>query len=323
MIVTVTANPSLDRAIALGAPLRPGAVQQALGSREDAGGKGINVSRVVALAGRPTRAVLPLATDDPYASALAATTIPAVTVPILGRVRSNLTITDPVGETTKLNLPGAVLGPPERTALLAAVVGAAADAEWVVLAGSVPPGAGSGFYVDAIRAVRDAGHTASIAVDTSGDALRAVVEDGAPDLIKPNDEELAELTGTTVSEDDEDLPAAIAEIARRLVPSRVGAALVTLGSRGAVLVTADGAWAGTPPPIVAVSTVGAGDTALAGYLLAALDDADPAARLERAIRYGAAATTLPGTEAAQPHHLPTGDVPIRVLPPSTIGGHRV
>jgi 1-phosphofructokinase len=322
MIVTLTANPSLDRAITLAAPLRPGEVQGATGSREDAGGKGVNVSRVVALAGKGTRAVLPLAAGDPYAAALDAAGLPVVPVPVHGHARANLTITDPAGETTKLNLPGSVLAGSERRALLAAVVSASADASWLVLAGSVPPGAGAGFYVDVIRAVRSAGHTPRIAVDTSGDALHAVVADGAPDLIKPNDEELAELTGAPLPVGD-DVPAQVAELTRALVPARVGAALVTLGARGAVLVTPDGAWIGRPPRIRVASTVGAGDTSLAGYLLADLEGADPAGRLERSIRYGAAAASLPGTEPAGPHHLPHGDVPVHLLPTPTIGGHRV
>ena len=73
MIVTLTANPSLDRTITLEAPLRPGQVQTATDVREDAGGKGINVSRVVAAAGVPTIAVLPLDDADPFAAALAGT----------------------------------------------------------------------------------------------------------------------------------------------------------------------------------------------------------------------------------------------------------
>lgn len=116
MIVTLTANPSLDRSVALAAPLRPGEVQTALSSREDAGGKGVNVSRVVALSGVATRAVLPLAAGDPYAGALSAAAIPYRAVTAHGHVRSNLTIVDPAGETTKLNLPGVELGTAERTA---------------------------------------------------------------------------------------------------------------------------------------------------------------------------------------------------------------
>ena len=77
MIVTLTANPSLDRTVTLDGPLMPGEVQGARNAREDAGGKGINVSRAIAAAGVPTLAVLPLAADDPFAAALRASRIDA------------------------------------------------------------------------------------------------------------------------------------------------------------------------------------------------------------------------------------------------------
>ncbi|SIT72897.1 1-phosphofructokinase [Microbacterium sp. RU33B] len=314
MIVTLTANPSLDRAIALDEALRPGEVQAAASAREDAGGKGINVARVVAAAGVDAVAVLPLAEDDPFDAALRATRIATHRVAVTGHARANLTITDPDGVTTKLNLPGATLAPTEAAAVVAAVVEASRGARWLVLAGSLPPGVGDDFYVDVITAVRAAhgSDAPRIAVDTSGAALTAVVERAHPDLIKPNDEELAELAGVALDEAAE-LASAVLPVARTLVPSRVGAALVTLGSHGAVLVEADGAWAGTPPPIRVQSTVGAGDSSLAGYLLADVEGAAAEERLRRAIRYGSAAASLPGTQAPAPGDLPPGDVPVSLL----------
>jgi len=315
-IVTVTANPSLDRTITLAASLQPGAVQSAASTREDAGGKGINVARVVAAAGVDTVAVLPLSEDDPFGAALRASHVPARVVDVDGYVRANVTITDPVGVTTKLNLPGAALSSADVDELIAAVVDASAAADWLVLAGSLPPGAGDRLYVDITRAVRSrwGADAPRIAIDTSGAALRAVVDDASPDLIKPNDEELAELVGVALEEGD-DLAAAVLPVARALVPAKVAAALVTLGAEGAVLVTADGAWQAAPPRIRVVSTVGAGDSSLAGYLLADVAGEDPAGRLRRSIRYGAAAASLPGTQAPTPDDLPDGEVVVRELIP--------
>lgn len=319
MIVTLTANPSLDRAITLAGALRPGEVQAAVSAREDAGGKGINVARVVAASDVATLAVLPLADDDPFAATLRAAAIPTLTVPIEGHARANLTITDPAGTTTKLNLPGPALAESEVDAVIAATVAACEGARWLVLAGSLPPGAGDGFYVDAIRAVRArwGADAPRIAVDASGAALAAAVEDGAPDLIKPNDEELADLAGVALGAEEgpgDDLVAAVLPIARRLVPQRVRSALVTLGGAGAVLVDADGAWAAVPPPITVVSTVGAGDSSLAGYLLADVAGEGAPGRLRSAIRYGAGAASLPGTQAPTPDDLPRGEIAVRSLP---------
>lgn len=317
MIVTLTAHPSLDRTITLDGPLRPGDVQAAAGAREDAGGKGVNVSRVIAAAGLETLAVLPLAPGDPYAAALAAAGIATRPVPVHGHVRANLTITDPAGVTTKLNLPGAELTTTDAASVVRAVVEVSRGARWLVLAGSLPPGVADDFYVDLIAAVRSA-HGADaplIAVDTSGPALTAVVARGRPDLIKPNDEELAELTSRTLP--DGELVSAVSAVAGELVPRRVAAALVTLGASGAVLITADGTWAATPPEIRVVSTVGAGDSSLAGYLLAQAAGAAPDACLRSAVRYGAAAASLPGTQAPTPSDLPSGDVPVTRLSSTT------
>ncbi|MEV4688593.1 1-phosphofructokinase [Microbacterium sp. LWH3-1.2] len=312
MIVTLTANPSLDRTVMLPAPLQVGDVQSAASTREDAGGKGINVARAIRAAGEDCAAVLPLAPGDPYDAALHAADVDARRVAVRGNVRANIAITDPAGVTTKLNLPGAELSADEVSAVVDAVVAASVDARWLVLAGSLPPGVPDDFYVRVITAVRTArgADAPLIAVDTSGPALAAVVAAGAADLIKPNDDELAELVGVAIDGKD---PQSVLQVARALVPARVRAALVTLGSRGALLVDAEGAWAASPPPIQVVSTVGAGDSSLAGYVLAATRGADQGERLRLAVRYGAAAASLPGTKAPAPADLPTGDVPVTRL----------
>lgn len=309
MIVTLTANPSLDRTVMLPAPLQVGEVQAAVSAREDAGGKGINVARAITAAGERCLAVLPLAAGDPFDAALRGAALDTRAVPVRGHVRANLAITDPAGVTTKLNLPGAELSAAETAAVVDAVVEASAGARWLVLAGSLPPGVADDFYVRVIRAVRVAHRGAAplIAVDTSGPALAAVVHGGEADLIKPNDEELAELAGVPVDPFDTE---AVVGIARTLVPERVGAALVTLGSRGALLVDAHGAWVARPPRIHVVSTVGAGDSSLAGYVLAHHRGDAPEDRLRLAVRYGAAAASLPGTQAPAPEDLAAGDIPV-------------
>ncbi|MCG7414139.1 1-phosphofructokinase [Microbacterium aurum] len=314
MIVTLTANPSLDRTVTLSTPLRVGEVQSALSVREDPGGKGINVTRVVVGAGMRSAAVLPLDADDPFAGVLRSAAVPVVPVPLPGAARANLTIVDGGGVTTKVNLPGVTRTQADAEALVAATVQAARGARWLVLAGSLPPGVADGFYVDVIRAVRAAGDPPRIAVDTSGAALHAVVADGAPDLIKPNEDELAELTGTALDA-GRDLADAVRVAAAELVPARVGAAFVTLGAAGAVLVTASGAWHGTPPPTRVRSTVGAGDSSLAGFLLAESAGASPEECLRSGIRYGSAAAALPGTQAPTPADLLPGDAPVRALAP--------
>ncbi len=144
-IVTVTPNPSLDRTIELAGELQRGAVQRATRSTAEPGGKGVNVSRVVVASGGDTIAVLPGDELDPVLLGLATRGIPTAALPIGAPLRSNVTVTEPTGTTTKLNEPGPSLAGrlDDLAALVADAAGATATgpaARWVVLAGSLPPG---------------------------------------------------------------------------------------------------------------------------------------------------------------------------------------
>ena len=300
-IVTLTANPSLDRTLELPGPLERGSVARLGASHTEPGGKGVNVSRAVAAAGAEVLSVLPAADDDPIVRALRDLGLRLATVPVSDPVRTNYTLTEPDGTTTKLNEPGARLDEDARSALRDAVVQHAAGARWVALCGSLPPGTPPDWYADLVRAVRSSG--ARIAVDTSEAPLLALLAagpDAAPDLLKPNTEELAQLAGVSEQDvvgDPEALLAAVGTL-HRLGVTEV---LLTLGADGALLSTADGElFSARPPRITVRSTVGAGDCSLAGYLLADLAGAAPAERLRSAVAYGAASASLPGSAVPTP-----------------------
>jgi 1-phosphofructokinase len=314
MIVTLTANPSLDRTVALPGPLQRGQVQRALTTTSDPGGKGVNVARVVTAAGQVALALLPGQQDDPLVLALRDAGVTHRTVPISGRVRVNLTLTEPDGTTTKVNEPGEPLDADVLAALTAALVREAAASRWAVLSGSLPPGVPLGWYAELVARLRGTG--AAVALDTSGAPLLAALAEGVtllPDLLKPNGEELAELTGQVGRDLEGDLPAAV-EAASSLLERGAGAVLATLGAAGALLVTPQGSWSARPPRIRARSSVGAGDSALAGYLLADLAGAPPALRLRSAVAYGAAAAALPGSTLPTPLDVDLHGVVVTRLP---------
>lgn len=192
MILTLTANPSLDRTIELPGPVLRGQVQRAVWAGQQPGGKGVNVSRAVAAADRDTLAVLPGDVDDPVLTGLDAIGLAHRSIPTGTPLRSNITVTEPDGTTTKINEPGSLLSPQSQNALLDLVADQAAGASWVVLAGSLPPGVDDDFYARAIERIRELDEPPLIAVDTSGAPLAAALT-ASPDLIKPNAEELAEL----------------------------------------------------------------------------------------------------------------------------------
>ena len=159
-----------------------------------------------------------------------------------------------------------------------------------------------------------------VAVDTSDAPLAALAADlerAAPDLIKPNSEELAGLSGVTAVSLESALlrgdAAPVVSAAQRLIDRGVGAVLATLEAAGAVLVNADGAWLATPPPITPRSTVGAGDSSLAGYVRADVEGADAPLRLQMAVAYGSGAAALPGTAMPSPGQINLDDVVVTAV----------
>jgi 1-phosphofructokinase len=293
LIVTVTPNPSLDRTLEVESLLR-GEVVRAHASRTDPGGKGVNVSRALVANGHRSRAVLPLGGPDGevLAALLEGLGIEVAAVPIADAVRSNVTVVEPDGTVTKVNAPGPQLSSLEVEALVARAVDAAQGAAWVVASGSLAPGMPSDLYARLGAAVDAVG--ARFAVDSSGPALGAVL--GAhPDLLKPNEDELSEVTGSA--------PRTVGEVllaAEELRAGGVGTVLVSLGATGAVLIQDGQAVHAESEAVVPRSTVGAGDALLAGFLAAGGEG--PAA-LAEGVAWGAAACVLPGTAVPGPDDL--------------------
>lgn len=305
MIVTLTPNPSLDRTAQVEGVVTRGGVHRLGAITSEPGGKGVNVARAIHLAGVDSVAVVPADESDPLVKGLDRIGVAYRAVPIGAPVRSNLTLTEADGTTSKFNELGATLSPEQVSEVVAALVEEAKEANWVVLAGSLPPGAPADWYPQLIAALRPLG--VKIAVDTSDAPLKslaAALPDAAPDVIKPNSEELGQLCGTdglaleAAAEAGDWQP--VLDAARSLNKQGVGSVLVTLGGAGAMLVTPEGAWLATPPPITLASTVGAGDSSLSGYLLADLEGLSAPERLRRAVAYGSGAAALPGSQLPTP-----------------------
>ncbi|QJY45801.1 1-phosphofructokinase [Pseudonocardia broussonetiae] len=308
MIVTVTPNPSLDRTVEVPRLLR-GEVHRATSVRLDPGGKGVNVARALTSAGLDTIAVLPCgrAPGGRLTDLLDLHGVRAATVAIDGATRTNITVVEPDGTTTKINELGPVLTDAEVAQLADTVVALAADASWVVTCGSLPAGMPDDFHAEVVRRTRSAG--VRVAVDASDAPLRAACAAG-PDLIKPNHEELAELVGRPLTSIGDVLDAA-----RGLRAAGVGAVLVSLGAGGALLVDDSGEHHAVSSPVAVRSTVGAGDATLAGFLAAG--GAGPDA-LRQAVAYGAAACRLPGSAMPGPHEIDLHDVRVVGTPDTTL-----
>lgn len=306
MIVTVTLNPSLDRTVEV-AELARGRVLRAHGTHLHPGGKGVNVTRALLANGVPSRAVVPVGgpDGDQLVDLLAQERVDAVVVPVSGRTRSNITIAEADGTVTKLNEPGGELTPDELEKVLDHALADAVDGSWVVLCGSLPPGAPADTYARLTRRLSEAGRR--VAVDTSGPALGLAAAAG-PALVKPNAEELAGAVGRPLAS-----RADVVAAARELQAQGARAVLVSLGAAGAVLVDDAGVLVGECDPVEPRSTVGAGDAFLAGFLGALhVAEADgraitgpergavARAALAQALAWGAAAVRLPGSQMPGP-----------------------
>ncbi|MFJ5995928.1 1-phosphofructokinase [Streptomyces sp. NPDC092370] len=310
MILTVTPNPSLDRTYEVPS-LDRGEVIRATGERMDPGGKGVNVSRAVAAAGQRTVAVLPLggAPGALVAELLDQQGIEVAPVPVAGATRSNIALAESDGVLTKINAPGPELADAERELLLETVRQQSREASWIACCGSLPRGLAPSWYAELVARAHAAG--TRIALDTSGPALLAALRE-RPDVVKPNAEELSEAVGRPLATVGDAVKAAeeLREMGARAV-------LASLGADGQLLVSDEGAWFGSARVAVVRSNVGAGDSSLAGFLIAGGNGPDA---LASAVAHGAAAVQLPGSVMPTPRDLDpaavavTADVPAdRVL----------
>ncbi|GAQ68118.1 MULTISPECIES: 1-phosphofructokinase [Streptomyces] len=306
MILTVTPNPSLDRTYEVPS-LDRGEVIRATGERMDPGGKGVNVSRAVAAAGRRTVAVLPLggAPGALVADLLDAQGIEVARVPVAGATRSNIALAEADGVLTKINAPGPELSATERELLLEAVRARSADASWIACCGSLPRGLDPSWYAELVARAHAAG--ARIALDTSGPALLAALRE-RPDVVKPNAEELAEAVGRPLATVGDAVKAA-----EELREMGAGVVLASLGADGQLLVDASGAWFGTARVDAVRSNVGAGDSSLAGFLIAGGHGPEA---LASAVAHGAAAVQLPGSVMPTPRDLDPAAVTVTAEVPA-------
>jgi 1-phosphofructokinase len=294
MITTVTPNPSLDRTLHLHRFER-GQVNRATATMVEPSGKGVNVALALHGAGVDVRAVLPVGggAGREISSLLDDLGLDHVDVPISGAVRSNISLVEADGQSTKVNEPGPLLSDAEVDALCATAMAGSGIGEWVLWAGSLPGGFTPQRFADAVADTRAAGRM--VAVDSSGPALLHILSqpgDRLPHMVKPNAEELAEVAGRDLNTLGD-----VADAAQVLLARGVQTVLISLGHNGALLVDAD-----LPRPLHGratarrvVNTVGAGDAFLAGWLAALHGGVPPAGALANALRFGATAVEHEGT----------------------------
>ncbi|WP_369390121.1 1-phosphofructokinase family hexose kinase [Streptomyces sp. CG1] len=283
MILTVTLNTALDLTYRVRS-LRPHASHRVSEVIERPGGKGVNVARVLAALGHEATVTgfAGGATGRAMRDQLGDT--PGLTdalVPVAGATRRTIAVVDELsGDTTQLNEPGPQIEPTEWGAFLDRYDELLPSASAVALCGSLPPGVPVGAYANLVRAARAAG--VPVLLDTSGEPLRRGVA-ARPDLIKPNADELAELTGSHE-------PLRATQDARR---RGAHAVVASLGAEGLLAVTPEGRLRATPPARMRGNPTGAGDSAVAGLLSGLVEKLPWPDRLTRAVALSAATVRAP------------------------------
>ena len=315
MIVTLTPNPSVDRTLFLGTFVR-GAVNRCTGTLTEPSGKGINVALALHSHGVPVRAVFPAGgpAGEQLVQLLQATGLPYRAMTIAGTIRTNVSMIEADGTSSKINEPGPTLTSEEVADLVSTTLDSCSSADWLAICGTLPNGFSERHLIEAIHAARAAG--LRVAVDSSGSTLQGVLK-AAPQLVKPNALELAEVTGRVINTIGD-----VAAAAQQLRANGLDAVLVSLGRDGAVLVDGNGALHGRTAAVMAINTVGAGDAFLAGYLAADASASPPADRLASALRWGATAVQHHGTLLSRvddriPVELAAADANVTLSEPAT------
>ncbi|MFF4957487.1 1-phosphofructokinase family hexose kinase [Streptomyces sp. NPDC001222] len=283
MILTVTLNTALDITYRVRA-LRPHTAHRVTEVTERPGGKGLNAARVLAALGHEVTATgfAGGATGRSLKDQLTHTPrVVDALVPVAGSTRRTVAVVDETtGDTTQLNEPGPLIAPAEWSAFLDTYAGLVHSATAVALCGSLPPGVPVGAYAQLVRTARAMG--VPVLLDTSGEPLRRGVA-ARPDIVKPNADELAELTGSHE-------PLQATRDARRRGAHTV---VASLGAEGLLAVNAEGRWRAVPPRRIPGNPTGAGDSAVAGLLSGLVEHLPWPARLARAVALSAATVLAP------------------------------
>lgn len=291
MIITVTANPALDKTAEI-SHMRVGGLNRLNNLTIDAGGKGINVSKMIhALNGHSlATGFLGGGSGDEIRRQLNALSIAHDFVQVKASTRTNLKVLAADSGITELNEPGLRVSPEEEAELREKLLGLANEEAIFVLSGSIPVNLPVTYYRDLIVALH--GRGAQVFVDADGDVFRSALE-AAPDLVKPNREELMALFGLTITPDLHELH----KLCRDLLDRGVGYVALSMGDEGALFVCKEISLHAEGIAVRALSTVGAGDSMMGALVFAREQAYSSEKSAALAIAAGAGAVTTVGTKA--------------------------
>ncbi|RZI89242.1 MAG: 1-phosphofructokinase [Pseudomonas sp.] len=286
-ILTLTLNPALDITASLDS-LRAGQVNRSQAQYSHAAGKGLNVAQVLADLGHSVTVGGFLGRDNLqlFEALIQWRGFADCFVRVAGETRSNIKLVEANGCVTDINGQGPEVDAASSSALMRKLLQIAPGHDAVVVAGSLPRGIDPQWFAELLRQLKAQG--LKIALDSSGEALRAGLQ-AAPWLVKPNTDELAEVLGHSVTGRAEQQQAA-----SQLLASGIEHVVVSQGEHGVSWYRAGAVLHAQPPQVRVASTVGAGDSLVAGMVHGLLQGEAPAQTLRRATAIAAQAVTQVG-----------------------------
>jgi len=286
VFLCVSLNPAIDKCVRL-RRLHRGHVNRAMAATQAPGGKAAHVAMVLrtlgadplwmGFAGGPTGSAL--------VEGLKALSIRVEAVPTASATRMNVEIVENKGQATEILEPGGAISAEELEMLrdvYEAILRKSAGKAMAILSGSLPPGVPQDYYATLIEIGHKRG--CRVFVDTSGEPLRLALK-AQPDFVKPNQEEAEWLSGRAI-----DGPRSAGNVLKMIIGKGASAGAVSLGARGLLWQSAkkEEVLFAKAPEVLGRSTVGSGDSTLAGFAFAGHQGLEPAEALRLAAACGAA-----------------------------------
>ncbi len=295
-IVTLTLNPAYDLHCA--SPTFEAEKENFVSViSRDAGGKGVNISRALTENGVENTALIVLGEENSldFENSLKEDNINHLALRLPGRIRENITIHPATTNETRISFAGFEVDDGLCDTVFSALEGQVSKDTIITFTGSLPTGIGMGAVKALLAKWKELG--AKIVIDSRSFTLSDLTEI-KPWLIKPNQEEISHYLKREIASFEE-----VIESARQLHSEGIENVMISLGSKGALLVCAEGAFTAKPPAIKPVSTIGAGDSSIAGFVAAAKEGKSAADCLKNAMAYGNAACLTQGTRPPEPQRV--------------------
>ena len=292
-IITITLNPAFD--VHCSAEHFEACHENlATITEREAGGKGVNISRALTMNGVDNLALLAVgdANGADFCRELDKDGMTYEAIELKGRIRENITIHTKDAPETRLSFTGFATDESLLEKFEEKLLPMLESGDLVTFTGSVPSGISMAAVKGFIANIKNTG--AKVVIDSRSFKKDDLIET-KPWLIKPNEEEIAVYLGREIDSFESVMDGAMA-----LYESGIENVMISLGSKGALLVCADGAFIAHPPKIKAISTIGAGDSSIGGFLAAAAAGKRSDEMIKTAVSFGSAACMSAGTRPPMP-----------------------